>query len=394
MHVTSTVRSLATFVFVLLAGAVGFTQPAQAVTPAAAAEDKEVALFGQSLADAYNKRDEALTSSLLDMNGLGLRVGRVMYPDDAADQKSFAGGFSRNGGKSLVQTQFKLLEAAHGSVKFMRVPAPQRVLLRVDLRDQGFDYLEFVLERDPSGHYRAVDWYQLSRGELVSVTVGAVTRLMIDPSPDLLRSLFGLKKMDPELIERLKIIGTFQRTGKYAEALAAYEQLPPAIGSSRIMLMARAGAASMAHNDEAYKKTLAELARLFGDDPAASFMLLDHYIYAKQTDKAVQAVANIERRVGVDGITRLLKANAYLLSGNFPQTLVFAQESLQLEPTRSEPYFALAAAHIGLKQFPDAVTAFSKLASDFGYTFDRQKFFEDASYAEFVKSAAFKKWLP
>ena len=108
----------------------------------------------------------------------------------------------------------------------------------------------------------------------------------------------------------------------------------------------------------------------------------------------MQAVTTIERRVGVDGVTRLLKANANLAGNRFDQTVQFAQESIQLEPDMVDSHYSLAAGYIGLKKYPEAVATFTSLGTKFGYTFEREAFEKEPKYGDFVKSAAFRKWLP
>ena len=240
-------------------------QAASAAAPVAATTDAAAAA-GKEIARAFNERNETLLVSILDMNSFGLRVAQSMF-SSPKEQADFARGFAKAGAKNIVESLFKLLDTSEGKVKFLRSVPPSKALVRFDLNGQGFDYLEFILEKDATGRYRAVDWFQLSRGELVTVTVGAVSRLMMDPNPDLLRSIFGLKKVDKQLIDQMRNVGTLQRTGKYAEALAAMEKLPEPVANSRPLLTARATAASLSGQDAAYRSVLAKLAQSYGDDP-------------------------------------------------------------------------------------------------------------------------------
>ncbi|HEX2492442.1 MAG TPA: hypothetical protein VHK24_01615 [Steroidobacter sp.] len=85
-------------------------------------------------------------------------------------------------------------------------------------------------------------------------------------------------------------------------------RLPPEIADTRVMLVQRASLANESGEEARYREVLARLEDLHGDDPAAAFMLLDHYFYSRDLRKCLQAVAAIERRVWADGMTYLVRA--------------------------------------------------------------------------------------
>jgi tetratricopeptide (TPR) repeat protein len=388
----ATLRLAATTLATLLLG----IQPVARAAGTAAENYASAAAVGGALVRAFNQRDEQLAGTLIDINALALRAGKSMSPDPRQQELLTRSAASLTPHK-MLQSYFKILDATHGSVKLMRVGqrgAQTVALTRFDVGTKGYDYLEFVLERDGTGQYRAVDWYQLSRGELVSGTAGAIGRLLIDPDPDLIHALFGVVQIDEHLLQNLKDIGARQRAGDYAGALAAMEQLPPAIADSRTILMMRVTAAALAGRGESYHSTLAVLAAKYGDDPSAAFMLIDHYLHVGQFDQALRALAFIERRVGADGVTNMLKANINLRSGNYEQAVTFAQRSIRIEPDLKEGYYSLALGYVGLQQYPRAVETYRTLASRFSVRFERQKFVGAPVYAGLVQSAAFAQWLP
>jgi tetratricopeptide (TPR) repeat protein len=346
--------------------------------------------FGNEVARGFNERDEALVAKLFDMDVLARRAARS-FSDDVREQAGFARGIAKTPPRTLLAPLFKALETSKGVVECLPGANPKqgRALLRFDMGDNGFDYLELVVERE---HF--VDWYQLSRGELLSVTAGGLGRLMTDPNPGLLQTLFGVKSVDRGVLEHIRAMGTLQRAGKYAEAIAAIDRLPQPLAESRILLTNRAGFATYGQLPAEYDKSLALLAKRHGDDPSAAVMLLDYYFKNNQTARALGAIDAIELRVGVDGLTTLLRANAWLGAGEFAPAIQSAKESIRLEPKRDGGYHTLAAAFIGLKKYPDAVKTYQTLASDFGYRFERQSFLTDATYAGFVKSPEFARWLP
>jgi hypothetical protein len=374
--------------------------PPQALALAAAANAEPAAetpaVVGKELTQAFNQRNEAVLGSLIDMNALGARVATSMY-DDETRRSAFARGFARAGPHNILQSYFKTLDSTHGFVKLMKVAQRDGmpiVLTRVDLAAKGFDYLEFVLQKDGTGAYRIIDWFQLSRGETASVSIGAVARLLLDPDTDLIHRLFGVQQVDEKVLTQMRQIGALQRAGDFAGALAVIQQLPEPIASSRRILSTRAGLASLAGKNEAYKSALGAIAQHYASDPGAAFMLLDYYFFENQMDKALQAIAVIERRVGVDGMTNLLKANASLQRKDFDAGVAFAEQAIRLEPELAQSYVALGRGYVGEQKYPEAVSTYRLLMTRFGVKLTRETFLKDPTSAGFVQSDAFRKWLP
>ena len=128
-----------------------------------------------------------------------------------------------------------------------------------------------------------------------------------------------MPQMDQESLKRMKTIAELRRKGDLRGAYLEMEKLPAAISDSRVMLVQRASLASEQVTTPAYRKMLARLEQLHGNDPAAAFMLLDHYFFAKDLDKCLRAITTIESRVGVDSMTQMLRSNIYMTMGQAPR---------------------------------------------------------------------------
>ena len=202
-----------------------------------------------------------------------------------------------------------------------------------------------------------------------------------------------MPQMDEATLKRMKTIAELRRKGDLRGAYQEMEKLPAAIADSRVILVQRASLASEAGDDDAYRKMLARLEQLHGKDPAAAFMLLDHYFYAKDLDKCLQGIAAIESRVGVDGMTQMLRANIYMTLGKHAEAVTYARKAVEVEPDMSDAYFTLAQSHVALGQFAEAIKVYTTLQKDFGYQFTKENFAEDATFTKFIASPPFKKWL-
>jgi tetratricopeptide (TPR) repeat protein len=270
---------------------------------------------------------------------------------------------------------------------------PARAMVRLELGQNGFNYLEFLVETR-AGRTRAIDWFQLTTGELVSVTIGGVAQLLTTNDPSLLGRLLGLERVDASALKQLQKIGELKRAGKYAETLAALRQLPGPMANSRIMLTTQAQMAILSKQDDEYDRILTTLAEKYSADPAVSFMLVDYYFARKDLPNTLKGIQTMEKRVGVDAVTQQLRAVTYLTNGDPVSGLKFSEESIKLEPDRLGGHDIRATALVALGRYPDAVASYRGMEKQFNLHFSRDLFKDDPAFAKFVASAAFRGWLP
>src|SRR5215831_15222014 len=380
-------RLSGTLAGILVVGLVG-------VCKAEPTADASIASFGTELAAALNKVDMDALEKMIDLQALATRVARKMAISER-ETSGFVAGFSKKGSiNSLLANTLESLRRAHGKVELMRVVQrgeERRPLLRYDLGDNGFDYHEYILESTASG-YRIVDWYQLSTGELTSATIAVASKLLMDPNPGFLKSLLGVSAVNDDLVVRFKSIGQLEREHKFVDAIGVIEKMPPELANSRVLMVKAASLASASGDDSRYRRALSNLAERHGDDPTLAFMLLDHYFYEGNVDKALQSIAAMEARLGRDGVTELLKANIHYSKHHYDEMVSHAQQAILLEPNRPNAYFVLALGYISKEQYPMAIETYSTLGSKLGYRFTRAGFESDPKMKKFVQSAAFKSW--
>jgi tetratricopeptide (TPR) repeat protein len=102
----------------------------------------------------------------------------------------------------------------------------------------------------------------------------------------------------------------------------------------------------------------------------------------------------MEKRIGVDGITRQLRGNAYFQSNDLVSALRYAEESIRLEPDRLEAHDQRATFLVHSARFEDAVAAYRDMERRFDLQFTRDIFTNEPAFAKFVESKAFGAWLP
>ena len=352
---------------------------------------------GARITTIINERQADTLASIIDMNALGERVAENVFENEAG-RREFARGFAKTAqAKALVADFFREMDRSPDSAaKFMKVVTrdnEMRPLLRFDYGDDGFEYIEFVVRPDGKGGVKIIDWAPLSGGELYSQIIGRMARILSEPAPGLIPTLLGMPQIDQETLKRMKSIAEMRRKGDLRSAYLEMEKLPSAIADSRFILVQRASLANESGDDAGYRKMLARLEELHGKDPAAAFMLLDHYFLSKDLDKCLQAIAAIESRVGVDGMTQMLRSSIYMTLGKHQEAVSYARKAIEVEPDMSTPYFTLAQSHVALGQFAEAVEVYTTLQEDFGYQFTKDGFAKSETFAKFVASPQFKEWL-
>jgi tetratricopeptide (TPR) repeat protein len=358
------------------------------------ASDPKLTEFGQKLAAAINARNLTILEALIDVRALAGRVAELVL-DDPDARRGFVDGFVRQSGSSILTHDFAMLDRANATVKMMGVverDGERRPLLRFDMPDNGFAYVEYVVERREKNVIRAVDWYALANGELTSVAAAGLTQLIASPTPKLLRILLGAGEVERSVVDAFVASSRFTREGKPAEALALLETLPPKLASSRFILRRRIALANLSGDDARYFELLEQLARDYGDEPSAAFLLLDHYFTQGDRTAILRSIAAIEARVGRDGMILLLTANAHYIDGAHEEALRLATEAIEREPDLEAPYFTLASAYTMRSDFAKAVDAYKQLETRFGYAFSRDDFADDPSNAGLLSSAPFLAW--
>ncbi len=353
--------------------------------------------LGAQVSVACNERDAATLVEMIDTLTLGNRIAATLFESEKS-RKEFALGFSRSAtSQEVVRQFFAQLDSAEGSsTKFMKVVKrgdEHRPLVRLDYGSNGFEYIEFVVDRDDRGRLRIIDWATLSGGELYSASVSLVARMAMGPAPGLISSFLGLNHIDQKTVDQMKRIAELRKRRDIKGAYEEMGRLPAELADSRVLLVQRASLASEAGNDEAYRQMLARLEKLHGNDPAAAFMLLDHYFLAGDARKSLGAIDVIESRVGADGLTQLLRANVHSVMGSQADAIASAAEAIRLEPDFTTAYFTLAESQVLVGQFDEAIGVFQQLEADFGYEFSRENFAADERYRKFVESSQFRKWL-
>ena len=282
-----------------------------------------------------------------------------------------------------------------GGVRYMRHTIDGdsfRLLMRFNMGESGFDYLDFIFSQTPNQEYKIVDWYALSRGQLASTSIGAVSSLMLKPSKNLFKRVLGLSDINHSVIDTFRVMMELFRDKKFSSAYEKYLTLPAEVRQHYVILTFGISLANFSQDDQAYIDLLDQLAKYHGDKAEAAFLLIDHYFFAENWAGALRTIDAIEHSVGIDGMTSLLRANIYLSQEDAKNTILHAKKAVTIEPDMVDAYFSLALGYVMNRQYVLAVEAYDILINQHGYEFVKESFAEDDVYRDFIHSEPFKYW--
>jgi tetratricopeptide (TPR) repeat protein len=266
---------------------------------------------------------------------------------------------------------------------------PNRVaLVRVDLDDDGFSYLELYPSAKGANGVRVIDLYDYARGQLGSALEAELARAATED----LEALDALNEPSPE-VNGKRASTAFLRAaaaGENERALALYAGLPKALQENRLFLLMRV---KLADGDETrHAEALTALANRFADDPSLGLVLMEHYILTGDHAGGLRNLRSVLGRLPPDGLLLSMTASHYSLMGDHARAAEAARRAIETEPDFENGYFLLADALLARKDYDSALATLGLIEKRFGYAFTPADFETDAEYAGLVQSPAYARW--
>jgi hypothetical protein len=348
----------------------------------------DVAATGEAMAAALNKRDVEAVLQLLDVEAVTRRVLKDLALS-ASDREAVSRGLPK-GLRDNIALGLRNLEASKGSARFLRsgVRDGQRfALVRYDLGDQGIDYVEYHV-----GPSRKVeDWYVHSMATLYSTSArfGLATVMKTD---SLLFGLFGARLMTDADIKPFTDLRTRLQAQDFAGAYRALEDFPEGFRKSRQWALMRVTYGGRI--DEAtHRATLRHLAQNFGKDADLQFMLIDHYFFEQQFDRALESLSALERVIGgEDAASANLRGNVLIAAKRFDDAAKACRRGMALESDHKPAYWCLVTVGIATKSGKIAVEGLKAFEKAFDTEFDLDKLGALEQYREIGRTPEFAAW--
>lgn len=350
-------------------------------------------VLAKEIVQSINERDSAAFCANIDMPFLAMRTAEKAYSQNP-ERELFALGLG-----------FGFSEYCHGFIgknethnshaKFLPSVERDKVgkfLIRLDSPDLNSDYIEFEARKNENGDYEVVDWYLLTTGQFASDRFGVFSRLLTRPDKTILKNYFKIDSFSPELIQQIKKMEVLNRIGRERKALKIYLGLPNEVKYERSMLAYGFGLANRSGLETEYRLLSNEIAAKYSKEPWAAYLLVEHYQFQKQWEKALAAINILDSKYGNDGVMEDWRATIYLDKEDYDNAITHAENAIEHEPNLADGYLSLIDGYIGAKRFQSAIEVMKQVEAKFNLAFDKAELKAEPSYTEFVNSKSFTAW--
>jgi len=348
----------------------------------------DVAATGEAVAAALNKHDVDAVLQMMDVEA----VTRLVIKDlglNAKDRESVRKGFP-NALRNNIDIGVRTMEGTKGSAKFLRAgvrDAKPYALLRYDLGDQGIDYVEYYL----TPARKVEDWYVHSMATLYSTSaaLGLATVLKTD---SMLFGLFGTRLTTEADVKPFSALRTHLQAQDFAGAYRALETFPEGFRKSRQWALMRVTYGGRI-DDATHRAALRHLAQSFGKDADLQFMLIDHYLFEEQFDRALASLGALERAIGgADAATANLRGSILIGAKRFNDAGQACRRGMALEPDHKPAYWCLVSVGIESRSGKIAVEGLKAYETAFSMEFDLDKLGALEAYREIARTPEFAAW--
>ena len=348
----------------------------------------DVDTTGEAIAAALNKRDAQAIYRLMDVDAVTRHVVEGLGLNDA-DRASVSKGFPK-ALRNNVEIGVRTIEGTKGTAKFLRSGirnAKPFALVRYDLGDQGTDYVEYYLT--PSR--RVEDWYVHSMATLYSASarLGLATVLKTDT---MLYGLFGTRLATDADVRPFRELRTHLQAQDFAAAYRVLETFPEGFRKTRQWALMRITYGGRI--DEAtHRAALRYLAQNFGREADLQFMLIDHYFFEQQFDRALGALSALESAIGgQDAATANLRGTILTGARRFGDAAKACRRSMALEPDHKPAYWCLVNVGVATKSGKIAVEGLKAYEKAFAVEFDLDKLAAEDEYKEIARTPEYAAW--
>jgi hypothetical protein len=343
---------------------------------------------GEALAAALNKRDLEAVFGLMDVEA----VSRLVMKDlglSASDREAMRKGFPK-GLRNNLDISMRSIEGTKGSAKFLRSGVRDTkpyALVRYDLGDQGIDYVEYYLT--PAG--KVEDWYVHSLATLYS-TSARLSLATLFKTDSMLFSLFGSKLTTDADVKPFTDLRVKLQAQDFAGAYRALESFPEGFRKTRLWALMRVTYGGRI-DDATHRAALRYLAQNFGQDADLQFMLIDHYLFEEQFDRALTSVNALERAIGgADAATANLRGSILIGAKRFNDAGQACRRGMALEPDHKPAYWCLVSVGIETRSGKIAVEGLKAYETAFSMEFDLDKLGALEAYREIARTPEFAAW--
>jgi len=266
-----------------------------------------------------------------------------------------------------------------------------RALIRYDLPDFQFNYHEYDLKLDDKGNVRIVDWVDFLRGESFADEMGT-SLVSAAPSKAAVRKLISQRLNESQIFQVTELLKS-ARDRNINRFLEIFNGMNDNLKSERVVVLVHAQFMRDMRRKRQLRTALDEMAKHYPQEPLFSLMLLDVYFPTRKFEEAREALLRLESRLGVeDSAMKARLSAAELVLGNLPDSLRYANQSVELEPGLELGWWSVMRVAALDGAFERSVEALTVLEDQFGHALNPEALSKDPMLGDLLRSDVFQEW--
>lgn len=238
-----------------------------------------------------------------------------------------------------------------------------RLLYRI-LPGWRLNYLEFEVRRNARGQFVIVDATDFLLGDSMATGLRNLYQLTsTKPAPRK-----GARAVKVTVIDATDQVAEFQallKSGQYAQALEAYEELPERLRDQKDFLLKRLSAAGQLGTDT-WLRALADVERALPEDPVLELLLLDKHRLEGNVEGEMEVLERLRSRVK-DPFLHYMRGLMALELKRTPEARASFEAAIKGDPTLQGPYIRLFSLHVEQKEYAHAVRTLENLEQSSGF---------------------------
>ncbi len=348
---------------------------------------------GEEIVAAFQDRSGESFANLLDMTTISERALDGMKYGHKDKLEIVRGMQQAKGQVGSVVVSLVSADSLMRVVRARHHADGVQVLVRANMGDLGFSYRDFLLYAKGDEAPKIIDWYDYSSGQNYSDSIRQ-SLIAILPGNSNYGRLLDLVRGKNESRKQFRDLLNATTNQDFNTFFSIYDKADDELKEHRLVLIMANGMASISNDEQRMIKTLGLIAEHYGDDEALQFILLDHYHYAGEYNKAIDALELMATHMGIrDSVNWALTAIYYNLMGDNDNAIAAGNQSIELEPDTDFAYLALLTVYNDTKRFDDTVTIMKALEDGFDYEFTTETIGEAPEFQELLDSKAFQDWM-
>ncbi len=363
--------------------------------PLFAAEDDSKA-FGQfqKVVEGINQRSFEMIQDAIDETDLTNRVlGHYVVQADV--EQMFRSGFwglIENGVMSGLPQQGSDVEAE--LVDFTFQDGLGRACIRFANPGYQFNYLAFDLRHDRRGRLKIIDWFDASKGQVFSSSIGEEL-LTAKPTKEATRRLLSMNApTDLELFQATEILKAI-RDRQAPRFFEIYDEFDERLKKEPLIAKYAVSSAKALQDGGRFAEAFEIFVEVHSDNPDLALVLSDYYMVGQNYEEAFASLRRFESNFPFEEGALPAKLSALALATGKPEEAEeFAAQATVDEPDLELGWWSLLRARAAAKDYKGALEPLQYLEENFGHRLDEAKLRRDKfrAFTGLAASQEFKDW--